>query len=371
MQKMLEVPGAFASVGTAQGFRSRTTLPVAPMVFLLNQGGMGDYINYTSAFAWLAEHCPWIQGTVYSNGYLIEFLELVLKPYPTWKVRDGSRVEIPWNMSAMAPEINVGKDQNGNDVILNHQLLNATGAHLVDLGFAYYANISPAPVEATLPHVTFHKSKVPRELRPLEGKYVVFTPGALVTTRMTSGRHINPIIDHCIELGLTPVFLGKAEFQANLNPKFADDVSYEKGIDLRNKTTVCQAGAIMERAFATLGLDNGLLHLAACTSAPVIFGYNIVKPQHRAPRRKSGLTIHVSLTDEQLACNGCQSRMKMLVNHSFHKCLYGDVQCIDLLFADGARLWKNALDSLMKESQAKGSTDASLIHSEEKRDIWL
>ena len=327
--------------GPEFGFRPSTPLHPAPIFFLLNAGGMGDYINYAAALKWIAERAPWVHGTVFISPFLIEFLEYIFKPYPHWKIRSGDHIKLESDICFMGPEIQMPTH------LANHQLLNATGAHLMDLGFAYYANMNTAPADWTLPFAEFPENKVHAELRGQTGKYVVITPGAVTVARYVTGEHLNPIIRHVKSLGLLPVFLGKDEVSKFVKPMFADDIAFDEGLDLRNKTTVCQAAAIMERAACVLGLDNGLLHLAACTKANVIFGYNITSVKHREPRRRWGRLINISLTDEELACSGCQSKMKLLVNHTFHRCLYSDSKCIDLLFADGAKRWCDAIDEML------------------------
>jgi hypothetical protein len=95
-----------------------------------------------------------------------------------------------------------------------------------------------------------------------------------------------------------------------------------------------------------VGLDNGLLHLAACTPGNVIFGYNIASPEHRRPWRGQydERTVDVTLTADELPCNWCQSRQKMMLNHSFHQCLYGDLKCVDMLFEDDGKRFCDAID---------------------------
>lgn len=327
------------TVLAGEGYRPGTAINALPINYYFNNSGMGDFICYTSALQWIAANCPWVMGRVYCSNFMIPFLQLALAPWPHWKAISGERVAMDLSECHIGPDIDI----NGQRYF--QQLFNATGCHLVDLGFAYYANFNPAPKGATYPQMSFPAEKLPKELRGKEGHYVCFTPGAPTTSRTVASRHINPIIDYVLALGLTPVFLGKAQVTPTHQANFPADVSYEKGIDLRDKTTVLDAACIMEHSLCTLGLDNGLLHLASCTPGNVIFGYNIASPEHRRPRRGKydNKTTDITVPREKLPCIHCQSNMKMLVTHSFHQCLYGDLKCIDLLFSEDGKLWKDAI----------------------------
>ena len=327
--------------GPEHNMRPGTWIKPAPMLYFLNAGGIGDYINYTAALIWVAKNCPWVHGTIYANPYFLEFLNYHIRQFENWRVMDGASVTLPHNMAFSGPELMV----NGQNI--THQLCNATGSHLMDLGFQYYANIQAAPPGTTLPFMDIPLKKVRWELREKAGKYVVFTPGAVTAVRMTHGRHLNPLIEYVCSKGLLPVFLGKSEIVKDLNPKFADDIDYHKGLDLRDQTTLLQAAAIMQHAACVLGLDNGLLHLAACTPAKVIFGYNITEVKDREPRRTWGKLINVALTKEELACVGCQTHWKLIINHTFHKCMYGDNKCIDMLFSGGR--FERAIDEMLSQ----------------------
>jgi len=343
-------------LGPEHGFRPGTEVTTAPMYFFLNAGGVGDYINYMAAILWNAANLPWLHGTVFVSSFLVEFCSYLLKPFPNWKCLSGERVQMETDVCFAGPELKLGTGQ-----VINHQLLNATGAHLTTLGFAYYSNMTPAPADATLPYVSFPLKRVRFELRDKVGKYVVFTPGAVTPARATYGRHLNPLIEWVVSQGYLPVFLGKSEVTPDLDPVFADDIAWGLGLDLRNKTTIMEAAAILQYSAAVVGLDNGLLHLAACTDANVVFAYNIVGPKNRAPRRHpsvKGGTWHINLTDRDLHCNNCQDKWKLLINHNFHSCYYVDKgvdkqpKCVDMLFADGAARFKGALT----EAFARGQT---------------
>jgi hypothetical protein len=159
-----------------------------------------------------------------------------------------------------------------------------------------------------------------------------------------------------VSLGITPVFLGKSDIllDGNKTTKFKEDIHFHKGLDLREKTTVIEAAAIMQYAECTVGLDMGLLHVAALMKdSKIIFGYNIVLPEHRRPRRDHGRCIDLFITKEELECIACQSVIKKLPTHKFDKCYYGDNKCIDLLFANESERWKKAIDEILTDAPSR------------------
>lgn len=322
--------------GPQNNWRPGTQIRPGPVKFIFNAGGMGDFINYSAAILWIASHCPWIHGTVYVSDFFVPFLRHILKDFPKWLVAGGNQIQLN-DVCYIGPELVV----NGHNI--SKQLCNATGSHLMDLGFQYFANMQAAPADWTLPYLEFGTEDLAEGLVPQ--KYVVFTPGAVLPVRATSGVHLNPLIAYVLRKGFTPVFLGKRHVTETLGATFADDIDYHRGIDLREQTTVLEAAAVMQHSACVLGLDNGLLHLAACTEANLIFGYNITNVKDRAPRRYRGKTIHVTVPKEELACIGCQSNGKLMLNHNYQNCYYGDQKCIGLLFSGGR--FERALDEIL------------------------
>jgi hypothetical protein len=330
--------------GEEFGLRAGTRLHPVPMEFVLTDAGMGDFICFSSAILWLAQNTPWVRGTLYAPKFLLPFLERILKKHRHWRVRNGEQgITGDPATPLIGPNL---MDEKG--VNLTPQLINATGAHLVDLGFIYYANMQKAPPGVYYPKLHLTPQELPPEVSALRGRYVVFTPGSVTSSRTVLAKHLNPLIDYVLERGLTPVFLGKGKFSSdNIITQFDPNIAYGKGVNLINRTDLFQAASIMENAACVLGLDNGLLHLASCTNAKIIFGYNIAGPEFREPRRNWGHTVNLTVPRSQLACIHCQDRVKMLATHSFHFCLYGDTLCIDMLFENEGERWKKAIDYLL------------------------
>ena len=336
-------------------FRPGTKLPIVKYNFVFSGAGMGDWICYMPAMVWIAKNLPWIKGRIFAAEFFCEFAKNVMRDFHDWKINPTEKI----NELAEPRTVFRGPGISINGKSAGGQLLNGTGAHLVDVGFAYFVNKSPPPEGADVfPELDFEFGNW-RNVSPNETKiqnipplttntYAVFTTGGVTPVRTVPGEYWNPIIDHVISIGLTPVFIGKSNIAGCVNVTFPDGCNYDKGIDLRNKTTMMEAAYLMDRAACVLGLDNGLIHLAACTNAKIIAAYNIVDPKERRPNRRPGPSwIELSLSKEELACANCQSEMRSLPAHTFKHCLYGDKKCIDLLFDNNGRRWTDAIDRIL------------------------
>jgi ADP-heptose:LPS heptosyltransferase len=236
------------------------------------------------------------------------------------------------------------------DINVSKQLYTCLGAHPFDVGFAYYAGITTPPGEK-LPVLDLPHQSLPARVKKYRGQYAVITTGSTTEARRVMGQHINPVIEYVKSLGLMPVFVGREDFVGigNLDANFPTDIAFDQGLDMRNKTTLIESACVLQHARFVLGLDNGLLHLASLMQgARIIFGYNITSIEHREPRRDHGRTINIHLTDQDLICQECQSKWVRVLDHSFNKCYYKDVKCIDLLFANGGERFKRAIDDILK-----------------------
>lgn len=334
------------------GFRPRTQMFPLEMNFIFLNGGGGDYITWLQPIRWLADQATWINGTLVCPIYFKELAEYFLKDFPHWKIADYKEIkDIP----------NADNIPFRGPVILQNESLNATGAHLATCGWVYFTNKERAP-EGNSPKVpegwnSYPQFKqdyldgieLPDEAKVLEShKYAVITTGITTPSRHVPGKYWNPIIEYVIARGLIPVFLGKAVVETgnakNIHTQWDPETRIDLGLDLRNKTTLTQAAAIMSRAAVVIGHDNGLLHLAGCTEVPIVFGYNLASPAHREPLRPAGKVYNVVLTTKELVCNFCQSRTNFVIGYNFRQCFYGDNKCIDLLFGNAAEKWKTQID---------------------------
>lgn len=184
----------------------------------------------------------------------------------------------------------------------------------------------------------------------LPEKYVVVTTAYTSDTRVWNVKSVNETIDYIISKGYVPVFLGKSFAPAyknvGLKGKFTE-VDYTKGINLIDNTSLLEAHGIMSKAKAVVGLDNGLLHLAALTETPIVYGFTTVASEHRLPYRHNelGWNCFVVEPPKEVKCRGCQSNWNFADEKvDFRFCPYGDYVCIDSL---ESKLWIEQLEKVL------------------------
>ncbi len=348
--KFLDLP----PVEPERFFRPSKVVKPLECYFIDVNGGMGDYIAWLAGQLWVFKHCPWIHGRLVAPKYFHEIARVFFNTQdtPTWKLMTYDE------FTARGPD---GVPIKG-PLDAAHAMINATGAHLIDCGAAYFAGQMPLPgddnVYPRIPDEVLEMN-LPQEFKDRRAagvKWAVITPTAAQPSRAVPGRYWTPICNELIDNDVLPVFLGKHEIpmENGHNIRSQDDgtLPADLGEDLRNKTSLLQAAAIMAFSQCVIGLDNGLLHLAGCTDAPIIFGYNLTTVEHRRPRRKFGVTFDITLTKEELACIGCQSNTNMLVGYDFRTCFYKDNLCITKLFERGAPKWISAVRAVLRVSAA-------------------
>lgn len=336
-----------AEFGPEFGLRPNTPIKRWIINFIFNEGGLGDFVNYTAATVWVARNSPWVEGRLFVPKYLVPLLKDIHEEFGHWEVipSELASERLEEGTSIIGPGIIVG----GRNI--SPQYLNCMGAHPIDVAYSYYAHSSPAPPDLKLPMLDYPAQRLLPSVKRLRGQYAVIPTGAVSPARQVYGRHINPLIDHLRSRDITPVFLGKSSLMSNgqITTQFADDIDYSKGLDLRDQTGIKDAATIMQHALVTVGLDCGLLHLAALMkNSRLVFGYNVTSVAHREPRRDHGRHVNIHLTKQDLACAECQSTLKNIAVHKFDHCLYGDNKCVDLLFANGASRWIRAVDEVLK-----------------------
>lgn len=324
--------------------------------FCFVNGGMGDYICWMQAIRWLASEATWIDGLLIVPTYFKELADYWLKPFPRWKFKGYTDLDEVTNANTMGMR---------GPFELHRESLNATGAHLLTCGWVYFANKEKAPEGwDTYPPIEqsyLDALTLPAEMSTLAPKkYAVITTGITTPSRRVPAEYWNHVIEYVKSKGLTPVFLGKSVVDTgnsrNIRTSFDEALKIDVGVDLRDKTSLLQAAAVMSRAAVVIGHDNGLLHLAGCTSVPIVFGYNLASPEHREPRRTLGKTYNVTLTHKELACIHCQSNTNFVIGFNFQQCFYSDTKCISMMFENEAARWKEQIDAALRDNQHNEQT---------------
>lgn len=342
------------AIASGHGWRKGTKIPKVIANFVLTAGGLGDYVCHTPAFEWIATTHPQVKGRIFCAEPYLSVLKYIMGKYPHWAVHH--------------PKESKGMIKKGEMLLSPAQYtkyINATGSHLMDLGFMYYGLIDGPPPEFNrMPDLSTYRSG--KTWEGLDVPYAVITPYSTTDTRRMKGKYLNELSNYLKSKNILPVYLGKKVFakseeMATVDPRYKGDCDPEfdpsLGLDLCEKTTLLEATEIMGKAKMVIGLDNGLLHFAGCTEVPIIFGHNIASVDHRVIRRPVGETINITISEKHLPCVGCQSRLRFLPTHDFKRCLYGDAACLDMLFADNCHTWKRAIDHMLELDLSNPTTE--------------
>jgi len=288
-------------------------------------GGLGDQIARISPVLYTYLFHEHIFQHVWVPTYFIPLAERMLPKSPRLIIRDYTQLKKKYNKNLQARAFSVHKYTN-------------LAAHMTEHAFSVlcytqvedkYKNYLKLPVD----DIDISKFDLPE-------KYVVIPPCFTSKTRIFLGKHINEIITYVKSKGYQVVFLGNKATStggphtivANYDP----EIKLNEGINLIGETNLLEAAKIMKGSKCVIGLDNGLLHLAATVDddLPIVYGFTSVNPEHRLPYRKDikGHACYpVVVKKECLNCIGCQSNMNWTYNFSFTQCYYDDYKCLLLL----------------------------------------
>lgn len=306
-------------------FRNKTFKKQEHLNVQFNNGGLGDCIANLPAVIYMRDNCPHLIQHVWVPDY---FLHLSKKLVPGVYIRSLSEAKDKYKQF-----IGAGVQMH-NDAVTN------MGAHMVDIGFQLLCD-RQVPIEhknyptLNTQNIDIKKFKLPKE-------YVILTVGFTAPVREMLPSVANAIIDYCKSKNMPVVVLGSHSAKTGhtnghiIKGTFKEEIKFQDTINLVNKTSLTEATAIIAKSKCIVGLDNGLLHLAGLTEAPIIAGFTTVLPEHRLPIRHNevGWNCYTVEPEQSLECRGCQSRMVHVFDHDFRECYYGDYICISQLTAD-------------------------------------
>lgn len=279
---------------------------------LLMDGGVGDHIYSLIAVNYILKNYPWITPIVWLPDFLKDFAINVLPEETNIKGMSEMKGQYDPNRTTKTTK------WDGNTSPMK--------IHLVDYAFLRLCDENPGAEHKN--SLSIDVTKVPKKDFELPENYVVFTTGFTADVREWPAAEINKTADFVLSQGLTPVYLGQTTTKTgvlnNIKGTFKDGIDFSKGLNLIDKTNLLEAGVVMHSAKAVLGVDNGLIHVAGCTKAPIIAGFTTVSPKIRLPIRNDtlGYNCHTVTPDESLSCKFCQGRTNFLYGHDYRNCLY-------------------------------------------------
>lgn len=311
--------------------RKGSTLPQTHLNIVFNAGGAGDDIArlpavyyiwktfpHVTIHLWLKDYAvPLAKNMLPKHGrlriYSVDQKHLYNKNYPAKVLDNEYHSNLSYNMTRHAFNCTVDQEVEPND--MNFLKLNT---EVIDI----------------------EKFNLPE-------KYVAITSLYTAVVREMLPETINKITEYVISKGHVPVFLGKKETYAGQGVDViygygGKGVNYERGLDLRGQTSLLEAGKILAKAEAVVGLDNGLLMLASCSDVAIVGGFTTVKPEHRMAYRNciKGWNYFPVVPDESVECRFCQSQFQYVFDHDFRTCFYKEqgldkeIQCVKNLTAD-------------------------------------
>ena len=292
-----------------QGFNP----PPVHLTVISDHGGLGDSIARLPAFRYCLETYPHVSLTVHVIDAFKGLCEYLLPGNDrlTWKLRS----EVPFR--PRRPYVEFNPDRVSSLALgLTDQAFLMLMDHLPPDDGGEAANYPVAPL-------TENQAWLNQLCGEGRGA-IVFTTDYTAPTRQWPVFQVNALAYKLNDLGFTCVLLGRAKPVATgveddpIKPNALDGLKGELFVDLRDKTTLIEALGVMQRSKAVLGVDNGLIHLAHCTSVPVVVGYTSLLAMHRLPTRPHGRTEYIQAGEGY--CTGCQSK-GFAVNHDWRVCI--------------------------------------------------
>lgn len=298
-----------------EGFRSGDVPEEEWIHVTFHDGGLGDHVCRLSAIKYIVEQYPHVNLTVWCPKFFVEFAKKAV-PKANWQPYKDNILT-----SMSRPLISAGSNAG----------VSSMGMHLVDHAFATIVDRQVSIEHKN--YVQVDNSNVDLSKFNLPKPYVVVTTGYTAKVRELIPSVVNEIVAYIKSRNYNVVFLGNrnAVIGSKAKPiqgQFSNEINYSEGLDLRDKTSLIEAQAIIAQSKTIVGLDNGLLHLAGTSNIPIVFGFTTVLPEHRVPYRNNqlGWNTYVVTPPESLSCRGCQSKMNFVYD-DFRFCRYKDYKC--------------------------------------------
>jgi Glycosyltransferase family 9 (heptosyltransferase) len=303
-----------------------------PHNFLFDNVGIGDIVAALPALKYICDFHPHVIPYVWCPDFIYP---LVQRALPKKCIVRPFAQKHKYNATYAGKSFSCEKHTSLGTSLIDHAFscfLNT----IPDIEYKNYLSVDTSDINTT----NFN----------LPEKFVILTTGFTAPVRELLLEHCNRIITYIKSKGYEVVFLGKEEafngIKYTIKGNFKEEINFHEGVNLVNKTSLLESLAIIKKAKALVGLDNGLMHLAAMTDISIIGGFTTVEPKFRIPVRHSelGWNFYSVVPPKSLACRFCQSNMQLTYQFDFRQCFYNDKACLDLLNAD---LYINELEKVL------------------------
>ena len=303
-------------------YRPDTEIPAQTIDVVFNAGGLGDNIARLPALKYFLYHNPHIIVRVWVPDYFIGIMSTfksTLHP-----INHTLHIHPIGNYTSHLEVYGLAS----HTIDFKHPHHTATATNLTTHAFNVLVNkeVGIGWHEYPLLYAATHT--------PIET--VCIGVNAVSPTRQWDTTTLHTLIDYLLDKKKTVLLLGKDVVHISSNRMVETmsvdiHIKHPHLIDLRNKTLLDTAAQLIASSECMIGMDGGLIHLAALTPTPIVCGYSTVAPQHRYLHNRKVYEVTPDLT---LECRHCQSHMGFLPKHKFSTCLYGDSKCIGQLTAD-------------------------------------
>jgi len=325
-------------------YREGTKLKNIMINVVMDQGGLGDMITRIPAIKYMLRTNPQMFMTLWCPDYFIDLANLLLQECTLLEIKhiDDYKANCDWDKPHFS---------------FRHAQHTSMATNLTRYAFNMLVNKEVAEAELEYPSA----ARNPKS--PLESTYVVITTNYIAPARRFMQDEACKLINYFTSHGTEVILLGKQDFKVRSGKQDTSIKSDTLEIpphplvaDKRDQTTLLEALDIMSKAQCVLGVDNGLIHLAACTDVPIVMGFTSVDPEHRRIIRHGELSwrlYHVQ-PSTSLQCRYCESRMGLIYGHRFKFCFYDDYTCCSQMTSDKfVAQYKQAMGDLFDANTTK------------------
>ncbi len=275
---------------------------------MLLDGGLGDHIGSLVAVDYILKKYKHVKPIIWVPDYLKELSIYLLPP----EAEVFSISEVRGKYEPTRPTKTTKWDG----------ITSPMKIHTVDYAFLKLCDENPSIFHKN--YLRFKETPMTHLIPNQNREYVVITTGYTAEVKEFKPKAINEIARYLVSKNILPVFLGQKQTKTGgqhiIEGKFSEEIDFSLGLNLIDKTSLIEAGNIISRAKAIVGVDNGLIHLAGCTDTPIVAGYTIVTPLTKMPIRHNTIGHGVYPITPGLECQGCQVKTNFLYGHDYKKC---------------------------------------------------
>lgn len=286
---------------------------------LLADGGIGDLLCYLVAVDYIIKNCSWINLLVFCPDYMVDFAKNVLPPKTSVRGFSKQKKYIDGRVAITTKWDERHSPMKRNPIDYGFHSLVDT--HIYDDKVKSYLKLDV--------------SKINIEKFKLPANYVVIQAYATETVKRLPGAVINQIAEYIIARGFTPIFVGSKEAKTGVSNKFgeikmtakeSENIDFSRGIDLTNKTSLLELGAIIDGAKSFIGMDGGIFHVASFTATPIIAGFTLASPLVLSPIRDGVKGLNFYPVTPNISCQGCQHNSILVYDKDYRDCLIPKVE---------------------------------------------